>query len=441
MRTPGSAPTTTSRPTRCALGAVAVSALLLAATPTATAAGAMAGSTTGPSVTTTGRSLQVAAYAFTPGDIRMRSTLTARATTARFGTAFTGAVVDAASNVTVWRKNGTTGLMPASTNKLVTASNALTLFGPNKQWTTRVRTGPAVRQVVLQGSGDPSLSSANLDAMAATTVTWLRAKGVTSARVLVDDDVFPTPSLAYGWKTSYVPESITAVRGLVRDQSGSADTSYEAGIYFRDRLKAHGMPVAYYSGRADAASTSTVIASVKGATLSSMVGRMLLYSDNEIAEALHKQVGIGLGYGATWSGARSAQAKELAAQKLTSGTLYDGSGLSRADRLSALQLAMIVDRGIDPGTQATLSPLKSGLPTAGRNGTLASRFTTAASKCAVGRVWAKTGSLSDVVSLAGWTTGADGRVKAFAFVVNGKTSSTTLKQDVDMLAATVTGCY
>ena len=56
-------------------------------------------------------------------------------------------------------------------------------------------------------------------------------------------------------------------------------------------------------------------------------------------------------------------------------------------------------------------------------------------------MFAKTGTLSDVVSLAGWTTGADGRIKTFAFVVNGKTSTTTLKQDVDMLAATVTGCY
>jgi D-alanyl-D-alanine carboxypeptidase/D-alanyl-D-alanine-endopeptidase (penicillin-binding protein 4) len=56
-------------------------------------------------------------------------------------------------------------------------------------------------------------------------------------------------------------------------------------------------------------------------------------------------------------------------------------------------------------------------------------------------VWAKTGTLNDVVALAGWTRGADGRVKTFAFLVNAKTSTTTLKQSVDMLAATVTGCY
>jgi len=422
--------TPTARTTRCALGAVAAASLLLGASPAASAVGA--------SSTTAVSSL--AAYAFTPGDVRMRSSLTARATAARFGTAFSGAVIDAASDTTVWRLNGATGRMPASTTKLVTASNALTLFGPNRQWTTRVRTGAAVNQVVVQGSGDPSLSSSMLDAMATTTATWLLANKVTTARVFVDDDVFPTPTLAHGWRASYVPGSITAVRGLVRDQIDHGDTSAEAGRYFRDRLRAHGVPVAYYSGRANAASTSTVIASAKGAPLSAMVTRMLLNSDNEIAESLHKQVGIGLRYGATWSGARTAQAKQLAAQALTSGTLYDGSGLSRADRLTALQLAVIIDRGITAGTQATLWPLKAGLPTAARTGTLAGRFTTAATKCAAGRVFAKTGTLSDVVSLAGWTTGADGRVKVFAFVVNGKTSSTTLKQNVDMLAATVTGC-
>ena len=183
--------------------------------------------------------------------------------------------------------------------------------------------------------------------MAKTTAAVLLARKITAARVYVDDDVFPTPSLAYGWKASYVPDSIAPVRGLVRDQRNSSDTSAEAARYFRDRLKAYGVTAAGYYGRANAVAGSAVIASTTGSTLSSIVGTMLLYSDNEIAEALHKLVGRQLGYGASWSGARTAQAKQLAAQGLTSGTLYDGSGLSRADRLTAQQLARIVDRGID----------------------------------------------------------------------------------------------
>ena len=442
MRTPPTASPARTTRARGALGALVVGALLLAASPAASAADRDQRTTTAPVSTTTVRVAPApAAYTPTTADTRMAQALTSRATTTRFGSSFSGAVIDAASNATVWSKSGTTGKMPASTNKLVTASNALTLFGPDKRWTTQVRQGAYSTRVVLVGSGDPSLKSSSLDAMARTTATMLLGKSITQARVYVDDDIFPTPSLAYGWKSSYVPDSIVPVRALVRDQRNDSDTSAEAGRYFRDRLKAYGVSAAGYYGRADAASGSAVIASSNGSTLSTMIQTMLLNSDNEIAETLHKLVGRARGHGATWTGARTAQAEELAVQKLTSGSLYDGSGLSRADRLSAVQLARIVDRGVDPATQAKLWPLKSGLPTAGRTGTLASRFSTTASKCAVGKVWAKTGTLGDVVAMAGWTTGTDGRVKTFAFLVNGKTSSTTLKQNVDMLAATVNGCY
>ena len=420
---------------RVLLGVAAASALLLGSTSAATATGA-AGAAVAPTTMAT-------AYTKTSADLRIVSKLTARATTARFGTSFSGAVVDATSNATIWRKNGDTAYKPASTTKLVTASNALTLWGPAARFTTRVRTGSTANRVVVQGSGDPSLSSANLDALAATTARWMLDRRITSVRVYVDDDVCPAPSLAYGWKESYVPDSISPIRALVRDQRQSSDTSAEAARYFRDRLKAHGITTAGYYGRANAATASTVIASSKGAVLSTIVSRMLLNSDNEIAEALHKMIGRRLGYGASWSGARSAQAHELGVQGLKATALYDGSGLSRADRLTGLQLARIVDRGVDPAYSARLWPLQSAqaMPTAGRTGTLTSRFATTESKCAVGKVWAKTGSLSDVVSLAGFTKGTDGRVKVFAFLVNGKTSSSTLKGYVDMLAATVNGCY
>jgi serine-type D-Ala-D-Ala carboxypeptidase/endopeptidase (penicillin-binding protein 4) len=435
--------TTPSSLTRLAVGAALAGTLLLSAAPVASADRAPLPGVTPASSTAVRLPSGAETTQAVTADSRMASALTSRVTTARFGTSFSGAVVDVGSNATVWSRNATTARMPASTLKLVTATNALTVFGPDARFTTQVRTGSAANRVVLVGSGDPSLSSGGIDAMARRTASRLVAQGITTARVYVDDDVFPVPSLAYGWKESYVPDSITPVRGLVRDQRDVADTGADAGRYFRDRLKAHGITTAGYYGRTNAAATSTRITSTTGQPVSTMVSRMLLTSDNEVAEALHKKVGIALGYGATWAGARSAQAKALSTQKLTSGTLYDGSGLSRSDRLSPLQLTRILDRGLDPTLQARLWPLQSAaaMPTAGRTGTLASRFTTSQSKCAVGRLWAKTGSLSDVVSLAGFTRGADGRLKAFAFLVNGKDASTTLKNNIDMLGATVTGCY
>jgi serine-type D-Ala-D-Ala carboxypeptidase/endopeptidase (penicillin-binding protein 4) len=425
-----------------ALGTALVGALALGAAPTASADRVPVPRL--PPVTTTNeRTIAVEDYVRTAGDTRMISALTNRATTTLFGTSFSGAVIDAGTNEMIWRKNGTTTLIPASTTKLATAANALTVFGPDTRFTTEVRSGSYPDRVIIVGSGDPSLSSAGLDAMARTTASALLTKGIKAALVYVDDDVFPAPTLAYGWKADYVPDSITPVRGLVRDQSDDADTGAEAGRYFRDRLKAHGLPDSVLRTRVNAASTSTLIASTTGARVSTMVSRMLLDSDNEIAEALHKKVGIALGHGATWTGAQAAQAEVLASQGLDIGVLYDGSGLSRANRVSAVQLATIVDRGVDPRLQTTLWPLSSdqAMPTAGRTGTLENRFTTARSECAVGKVWAKTGTLADVVSLAGFTKGADGRVKAFAFIVNGKSSTTTLKQNIDMLAATVNGCY
>ncbi len=444
MRVSTRRPTVLRAPARTsAVLATAATAVALLAGPT-TAAHAATGA---PTPSSSGYSRIFSETTASSADLRMRAALTRRATTARFGTGFSGAVVDAKSNRVVWSKNGDTALMPASTTKLVTASNALTVFGPSKRFTTKVREGSAADRVVVEGSGDPSLSSAHLDAMARTTAGVLKTRGLTTApvRVYVDDDVFPTPTLATGWKTTYVPGSITAVRGLVRDQSSSSDTSADVGRYFRDRLKAHGITSAGYYGRANAAPTAATLASSQGSALSTTVNRMLLVSDNEIAEALHKLVGIAEGQGSTWTAARTAQAEVVERQDLRITALHDGSGLSRSDRLSALQLARLVDRAVDPANTG-LWPLRSaeGMPTAGRTGTLSAsskRFVTAESKCAAGKLWAKTGRLNDVVALSGFTHGRDGRVKVFAFLVNGKDSTTTLKQSVDMLAATVNGCY
>ena len=107
----------------------------------------------------------------------------------------------------------------------------------------------------------------------------------------------------------------------------------------------------------------------------------------------------------------------------------------------------MVTNVFEPANATPLALLRSdsGLPIAGKTGTLRAsygRFTASTSKCAVGQVHAKTGTLSDAVALAGWTRGIDGQVKTFAFVINGKpTSMTLMRQNIDMLAATVTGCY
>ncbi|MGL5818536.1 MAG: D-alanyl-D-alanine carboxypeptidase/D-alanyl-D-alanine-endopeptidase [Phycicoccus sp.] len=421
-----------------ALGAAATTAALLAGLVAVAPPGAVASPARMPHAAP-------AAYTPTPADQRIVAALNARVTTARFGSSFSGAVVDSASDSVVWQRNGTTTRMPASTTKLVTAANALTVLGPDRRFRTTVRQGSTLDRVVLVGTGDPSLSTAQLEGMIRTIATLMVNRRASVPKVYVDDDAFPAPTLATGWKSSYVPDAVEPVRALVRDQRVGTDTSADVGRYVTARLHAHGLHGAVYYGRTNAAANAPVLAWSDGSTVASTVSRMLMYSDNEIAEALHKLVGIASGTGATWTGARTAQSRALARQGLTVGALYDGSGLSRSDRLSAVQLTRVVDRGLDT-RNAALWPMRSAsaVPTAGRTGTLGpsfGRFTTTPSSCAAGQAWAKTGRLSDVVSLAGWTVGTDGRVKVFAFVANGTSSTTTLKRNVDMLAATVKGCY
>ncbi|MFM7597976.1 MAG: D-alanyl-D-alanine carboxypeptidase, partial [Actinomycetota bacterium] len=120
--------------------------------------------------------------------------------------------------------------------------------------------------------------------------------------------------------------------------------------------------------------------------------------------------------------------------------LIDGSGLSSSNRLTARTLTDVLDLVLD-GAHADLRPLFDGLPVAGESGTLTYRFAAPPANCAKGEVFATTGSLSGVNTLAGLTEGQDGEWKSFAIMVNSAPSNTTAtKLAIDTIAATVHGC-
>jgi D-alanyl-D-alanine carboxypeptidase/D-alanyl-D-alanine-endopeptidase (penicillin-binding protein 4) len=384
-------------------------------------------------------------YVPTAADRRIARMLTRRATPRLFGRYFSGTVIDVASNKVVWSRYGGTGRMPASTTKLVTATNALNVFGPDHRFTTTVRSSADHRTMTLVGAGDPSLSTADLRALARQTAANAKAQNLTWVRVRFDDYRFARPTLATGWKASYGPGDVRWVRALVVDGHHVNDTSRDAAGVFARLLAAEGVRVSsVYRARAEGG--SPVVATLQGDRLDEIDRQMMLVSDNDHAEALHRLVARQAGYPATWTGARTAQRVVLARDgvRLPTTALRDGSGLSRSDRLTSTQLARVVDNILESG-QTDLAVLRSGgLPVAGRTGTLRAslgRFSTAPAKCAAGEVVAKTGSLRDAVTLAGYTRGTDGRLKAFAFLVNYKTADRTLRRHVDALAATVNGCY
>jgi len=92
--------------------------------------------------------------------------------------------------------------------------------------------------------------------------------------------------------------------------------------------------------------------------------------------------------------------------------IVDGSGLSRRNVVAPDTLLAILLRAYEPSGS---SPFMRGLPVAGRDGTLASRMKGTAAE---GNVVAKTGTLSNVRTLAGYVKTADGEPLAFVIMVN-----------------------
>jgi D-alanyl-D-alanine carboxypeptidase/D-alanyl-D-alanine-endopeptidase (penicillin-binding protein 4) len=103
---------------------------------------------------------------------------------------------------------------------------------------------------------------------------------------------------------------------------------------------------------------------------------------------------------ASWGAAEDAQ------------QIIDGSGLSRRDTISPEALLAVLQRMYDPSGE---SPFMQALPIAGVDGSLATRMR---DTLAQRNVRAKTGTMSNVRTLAGYVTTLDGEHVAFVVMVN-----------------------
>jgi serine-type D-Ala-D-Ala carboxypeptidase/endopeptidase (penicillin-binding protein 4) len=369
-----------------------------------------------------------------------------------------------------WSSASAVPMRGASTTKLITAVTSLHWLGTTTRFPTRVVAGRNAHEVVLVGGGDPLLTSAQLSLLARTTakalVASLPAPPVTAPavpapwRVLVrvDDTLFPSPTSASGWTSTYVPSEVAPVRALVRDGRNSMDTSAEATTWFAARLQAEMRaqwvaradlaPVASYAGRLRAAASAKALAVFSGNTSGAALTRMLLISDNDIAETMFRHNALKARHSATWGAAQITAAWTLTGLRvdISGWVIRDGSGLSRTARLTARGLVQLLRVAQSP-SHPELAPLVRMLPVGGVSGTLSAsyhRFDTSPTICARGKVFAKTGSLHDVIALAGYARGSDGRLKAFAVLVDTtgiRYSGLTIRRSADRVAATATGCY
>jgi D-alanyl-D-alanine carboxypeptidase/D-alanyl-D-alanine-endopeptidase (penicillin-binding protein 4) len=133
-------------------------------------------------------------------------------------------------------------------------------------------------------------------------------------------------------------------------------------------------------------------------------------SDNYFAETLLKDLGARFGAsGTSAAGAAVVQAEMSQVFKIHP-RLNDGSGLSRFDRVSPLEVVSLLRQ------MAANHSFTNSLATAGQTGTLRNEMR---GTLAQGRCRGKTGTLHDVSNVVGYCQGLDGHTLAYAFMMNG----------------------
>lgn len=341
--------------------------------------------------------------------------------------------------------NTTQPMIPASLEKLLTASAALQVLGPDTRLATSVRAsrppnaGVIDGDLFLVGGGDPALMTddyfaglkrppgerSSLEQLAERVVNaGVRSVG---GRVLGDESRYDTQRYNPRWLPVIASEvdigplsALTLNGGLDRyppnrrvgrpSPHPSPDPARTAAERFTELLQARGVSVGAGAATGVAPANAAEIAKLESVTVAALVGYMLRESDNTTAELLTKEMGVRSGAGGSFEAGVAVISAHIAALGVsTAGSdRVDGSGLSFDDRITCEMLQALLDRSSPDGLAM------KGLPVAGSTGTLAERFLGPLK----GRLKAKTGTLNNVTGLAGYLTTSKGARLSFTYILN-----------------------
>lgn len=364
-------------------------------------------------------------------------------------------VMDVVTGKVLYAKNATKAYIPASTLKLVTSTAALSLLGPEHRFSTRVVASGGGR-ITLVGGGDPYLTAtrsttdpdrASLAQLARLTAASLKKKGQKKVRLSYDASLFSGPSWHPDWPVKY-RDQVTPVsalwvnEGRVAGAVGARVTNptKAAANAFASALEAQGVEVTEVES-AKAPAGATRLAAVASLPLERIVEHLLMASDNDAAEVLARQAAIAAGEKGSFEKGRASVRRQLTKLGLwdDSTRIRDGSGLSRSNKVPADLLVKVLRAALEP-EHPELRPVATGLPVAGVEGSLRSRYSESDVKAARGAVRGKTGTLTEVHSLAGFVRSRDGSLLAYAFIVNGATDYFTTRTWLDRVSGTLSGC-
>jgi D-alanyl-D-alanine carboxypeptidase/D-alanyl-D-alanine-endopeptidase (penicillin-binding protein 4) len=344
----------------------------------------------------------------------------------------------------VYRRNSGVAVPPASTQKSFTGLSVLLALGPDARLRTEVaatavpEAGSLPGPLWLVGGGDPYLTGAQLTALAAQ----VRAAGITTVAgdLLLDDTRYDAKRSAAGWRPSFMPGQSGPLSAMALDRNRwrgdaafLADPALPAAVRFRDALTAAGVAVTGVVRRSPRPAEAATVAVHESASMATLVSRVLKASDNFAAELLLKELGRTVRADGSSAGGIVASKQVLGALGVPVGAGADGSGLSSLDRQTPTgQVALL-----RAGRRSAVAPsFHAALPVSCVDGTLKKRL---CGTVAAGRVQAKTGTLSGVRTLAGYTTTARGRVVTFAFQLSGAADGAKALRAIDRAVVLLAG--
>lgn len=312
----------------------------------------------------------------------------------------------------IYARNSRQLLRPASTMKLVTAITAIDRLGGSYQFKTQLKytgtieNGTLTGDLYCVGGMDPRFNSDDMTAF----VSSLREMGVDTIRGSIYADKTMKDDALYGEGWCWDDDNPTLTPLLI----GRKDLFMDR---FTSKLREAGVVFSAFatSNRRCPADAYSIV--TRFHTIDQILMRMLKESDNLYAESMFYQLAASTGNRPAGAGSARALVKQLIDKIGLEASRYkiaDGSGLSLYNYVSAELLTRLLRYAYkNDNIYLQLFPA---LPVAGVDGTLKKRMHGSFTS---GNVHAKTGTLTGIISLAGYCTASNGHKLCFAIINQG----------------------
>jgi D-alanyl-D-alanine carboxypeptidase len=288
-------------------------------------------------------------------------------------------VVDKLTGEVVYQNDATTPRKPASVLKILTAAAAYTHLSPSDSYTTSLWQGLDSKTVVIQGSLDPWIS---YDHKVATKMkrTSLSAIQWSAIEYLKENNIDSLQGTRILYSNLF-PQDIAVIKKYLKFRKVDIELKKSTSI-------------------AAVNQSTALITTSQSPQLSRIIDWALTWSDNLLSDRIARAAADSAGFTRDFAGVQRTFKKLLTDFNIDTNGLVvkDGSGLSKANRLTAVQVAQLL---LALSKDAKFEPLFKGLPVGGVTGTLTDRFLETAPS-AVGLVRAKTGTLNGTTNLAGF---------------------------------------